>query len=172
MGYGRKKGGAFENLICKDIVKAFKVAPQDCYRSVQSGAHKDSFGDISMSSRLAKRFPFSPELKFYKEIDYSALHLSWKKLNKSCVFISWWKQTLRGAEKCGRAPILIFKSNNRPVMCIVPMEAIPLELVKLRTERLPETILRWPMVNGKRDKVFVTQWLPFLKFSAELRRKK
>lgn len=123
MGRGKSKGNNFERKVMHEVTKAFQcfgVTHTDAFRSILSGGHKESFGDISLSPALAKLFPFATECKFYKKVDLYQLMEPWEKMGNANKFKNWWVQTLEGAEKSKALyPLLIFKGNNKAVMCMI-----------------------------------------------------
>ena len=163
MPYGKTKGSAFEREICRDITKAFSVLgikTQDAYRSILSGGHKDSFGDISMSSKLARMFPYGPECKTYKSIDLNLLYIPWRKMSKASWFKKWWKQTLAGAEKCKRGPLLIFKANQKQILCAVSLSAAE----QFEKARLVNSMRSLPhmVLFHREEEIWVCNWQSFL----------
>ena len=124
------------------VFAKFGISPTDAFRSILSGGHKESFGDISLSSSLAALFPFAVECKWYKKLDLYKLLLPWDKMGKSNLFRQWWIQTLEGAEKSKTLyPLLVFKANNKETFCMlyygdfwrvlrVPIEEIDIPFIK------------------------------------------
>lgn len=120
---GKAKGNGFERDIKKLILKTFApfgITENDAFRSTLSGGHVESYGDISLSSSLAKLFPAAVECKFYKKVDLYSFVVSWNSMGKSNKFRRWWEQTLAGAVKSKGSlfPLLVFKSNNNPTYCV------------------------------------------------------
>lgn len=120
-GGGHAKGAGFERRIAKLIVKAFKqhgIKQRECWRSVLSGGHIISYGDLEMSDRLLDLFPFSVECKFRKKIRWeryltvpSARHKSWEEWK-------WVTQAEEGAAKRtdrNLIPLLVLKENRGPI---------------------------------------------------------
>jgi len=120
---GKSKGSANERDVKRLILKAFKpfgITENDAFRSILSGGHQESFGDISLSSGLAKLFPFGVEAKFYRKINLYALFSKWDKIIVSSHFKEWWKQACDGTAKCKHLyPLLVFKGNNQDHLCMV-----------------------------------------------------
>lgn len=119
-GGGHSKGSAFERQIAKDIVKAFKkfgVEQRDCWRSVLSGGHEMSAGDLEMTPKMEALFPNCVECKFHKKIEWwrylaAKTKPSWKE-------IQWLEQAREGAKKRkGMAPLLVMKENRGPVFAM------------------------------------------------------
>lgn len=123
-GNGHRIGGAFENKIRLLLINTFApfgITPTDAFRSVKSGGHKDSYGDISISPAMAKLFPYAIECKNYSRIDLHQLFVPWKNMGKSNQFKGWWKQTLEGANKSKSInlyPLLVFRSKGQHIMCM------------------------------------------------------
>lgn len=122
MGGGKRKGSSFERKTMRQIILAFakfNVASTDAFRSILSGGHKESFGDISLSPALAKLFPFSVECKHWRVVDIYQNFCQFDKMGKACKLKKWWQQTLEGAKKSGQLkPLLVFKSNNKRTLCM------------------------------------------------------
>jgi hypothetical protein len=116
---GKSKGGAFERKIAKEIVKAFKpfgIKQQECWRSVGSGGHAMSAGDLQLSQRLAQLFPFCLEMKHRKKIRWFNFMLE-KDNNEEK---RWLIQAKRGADKVkGMTPVLVMRANNCPIFALV-----------------------------------------------------
>ena len=126
VGGGHGKGSGFERKIAKEIVKAFRkefkwVQQRDCWRSVLSGGHEMSAGDLRMTPEFQKLFPFAVECKFYKKIDWWKFLLMEKKPGKEW---KWVRQACDGARKCkGLLPLLVMKSNHGPIIVCRPPKA-------------------------------------------------
>jgi len=131
-GGGHAKGAAFERLIAKQIVKAFKgfgMRQRDCWRSVLSGGHSMSSGDLEMSSAMEKLFPYSVECKFRKKIRWE--HFLMKKKSEES---SWVDQTVESARKRkGLIPILVMKANHQPILVLYPINGASLHPVLSNT---------------------------------------
>lgn len=110
-GGGKRKGSGFERQLAKDIVKAFKsfgITQRDCWRSINSGAHPIAAGDLEMSEKLAKLFPYCVEAKFHKRIDWKNF-LFFDVKNRE---LDWYKQAYENAKKSpSLCPILVMKEN-------------------------------------------------------------
>jgi hypothetical protein len=173
VGRGKAKGSAFERNICKDISSAFKVEVQEVYRSINSGGHKDAFGDISMSAALAKKFPFSIECKFWKNVNLHDLFLPWAKMPKpKNRFRYWWTQCVRDAAKCGRTPLLVFKANNATVLVAVVMKDLTKEQVK-EFRSMPHMISKAPAnIKGDLRRIIIVPWPKFLKSEVQIQKGK
>ena len=70
--YANVKGQTFERKVAKMIAQTFDATPQECYRTPRSGGGFVK-GDIVMSERLQKRFPYTVECKHSKA--WSLSHL-------------------------------------------------------------------------------------------------
>jgi len=112
----RGKGPAFERRIAKDIVKAFRkfgVKQNDCWRSVLSGGHSMSAGDLRMSAQMEQLFPYAVECKFYKKIELENFLIASIKSKE----VKWLDQTCEGAEKsAGLRALLVMKANNQKIL--------------------------------------------------------
>lgn len=113
-GGGHSKGSSFEREIAKKIVKAFKpfgIEQRECWRSVMSGGHEISAGDLYFSERLQKLFPFSVECKFRKKVNWDNFS-SAKKSEEG----SWLVQAKDGASKRkGTVALLVVKANHAKI---------------------------------------------------------
>lgn len=126
-GGGRAKGNGFERKIARMIVATFAdkgITKTDCYRTPLSGGHRQARekdpGDLVISEKLLKYFPFSCECKFYKKIYLPALWMPQKKWLKAWYFGQWLKQTCAACTGEDRHPLLVFKGNNTPEFAILP----------------------------------------------------
>lgn len=123
-GGGRNKGSGFEREIADLVIAAFAhkgICAKDCYRTPGSGGHKQASktdpGDLVISRRLQKLFPFNVECKFYKSITMDLLmvpnvtegHLK-----------NWWEQAVKSAGK--RIPLLIFRQNRQQAYAMFPYD--------------------------------------------------
>jgi hypothetical protein len=122
MSNGHAKGSEFERVIAKLIVKAFKhhgIEQSECWRSVMSGGHEMSSGDLRMSDRLTNLFPYVPECKFHKKIIWRNfwLHPSYM---QPCKEQRWLVQAAEGAAKHSRglAWILVVKENRSEIFAV------------------------------------------------------
>ncbi len=125
---GKKKGNGFETDTRRQITKAFSkfgITNTDAFKSILSGAHKESFGDISLSSALSKLFPYAVECKWHKKVDIYRFFIPWSQQVKSSQLVNWWMQAVEGAVKCKHLhPLLVFTSNNKSVFCIIQSHAL------------------------------------------------
>jgi hypothetical protein len=116
---GKRKGSAFERLVAKDIVKAFKkfgITQKDCWRSTLSGGHERAVGDIEMSKGLLKLLPFSFECKHVKKVLWHNFLMSRESDERN-----WLIQAEDGSEKVdGVAPVLVVKgTNHKDILALV-----------------------------------------------------
>jgi hypothetical protein len=115
---GHGKGSGFERKIAKEIIKAyrkagFKVKQNDCWRSVLSGGHEMSAGDLRMSAQMEKLFPYAVECKFYKKIKLENFLLG----NKKSKEIQWLVQTMEGSRKSNKLTgLLVMKANRMKIL--------------------------------------------------------
>jgi len=118
-GGGKKKGSAFERLVAKQIVKTFRhygIKQHECWRSVLSGGHVMSSGDLAMSDRLLELFPYSVECKFRKRIYWERFLIKRDLRMSSWEEWKWVEQAKEGALKReGLHPILVLKENHGPI---------------------------------------------------------
>jgi hypothetical protein len=157
MPKGKAKGSAFERKIAKEIVKAFKVfgvTQRECWRSTLSGGHSRAAGDLELSQRLEKLFPFCLEMKHRKRVRFENLFLEKVTEEKR-----WITQTIEGAEKIkGMTPVLVMKgTNNKSILA----------LVGERSEVHDDGPEIW--IDGKLWKLMF--WKKFLKMAVELARR-
>ncbi len=117
-GGGKSKGSSFERSIAKKIVKGFKsfgIEQRECWRSVLSGGHEISAGDLYLSNRLMKLFPWAVECKFRKKIRWENFLLGDGKSEE----VKWVRQALDGAKKIeGLSALLVLKANHCPIFVI------------------------------------------------------
>lgn len=145
-GGGKAKGSGFERQIAKDIIKAFKpfkVEQRDCWRSVLSGGHPMSSGDLEMSRRMEELFPYSVECKFRKEIRWENFLLGNAKAEET----KWIAQVLDGVKKRPElSPLLVLKANHCKALVICT-----------------RGISSGPFLNVGNDVWRVAHWTTFLK---------
>jgi len=125
LGGGRLKGSAFERKVASMVVAAFAhkgITKEDCYRTPASGGHrfakKSDPGDLVLSPRLLKIFPYSVECKKYRGLDWPKL-LSLDKDKGH--WGEWWKQACAAAA-VGNAsvePLLVFSQNRSEAFAIM-----------------------------------------------------
>ena len=118
-GAGKRKGSSFERTVAKLIDKWWEVPEHTFWRSVNSGGVWEP-GDITCRDKSVF-FPFVIECKFYKTIDFWPLLLN----DPNGLILKWWKKLIDDSkyvviQKNGKTypsiKLLIFKSNNRPIM--------------------------------------------------------
>ena len=118
-GGGKGKGSAFERTVAKLIVKAFRrhgIEQRECWRSVLSGGHLISCGDLAMSDRLLELFPYAVECKFRRRVRWERFLLGYKYRRKAWEEMKWIEQAEEGASKRkGLFPILVVKENRGPI---------------------------------------------------------
>lgn len=127
-GRGRTKGNANENVTAKQIIAAFAefgIKGTDCYRTPSSGGHrfakKEDPGDLVISKKLAKIFPFEVECKHYKDIDIYPFLANSKLWKKSWLPRKWLAQTVAAAQhRKGRHPLLVMRMNGQPALAALP----------------------------------------------------
>lgn len=130
-GRGRNKGNKFERDVSKIVVRAFKqfgITQVDCYRTPSSGGHRyakhEDPGDLVISRRLRKMFPWHVECKNDKRVDLQHFYMPFSKHKKTWVEQKWLKQAedaaaLKGKGSLGR-PMLVFKTNGfDQILCAV-----------------------------------------------------
>ena len=117
-----KNWKGFERLVAKMIVETFKdygITNKDAYRTPMSGGHryasKTDAGDIVISPRLRKLFPFSVECKCYATVNLAQFLFPVKLWKKSWKCSRWLAQVKAASEKQEEwlIPLLVFKENNR-----------------------------------------------------------
>lgn len=123
-GGGRNKGSAFEREVAAAIIDTFAcvgVCKEDCYRTPGSGGHrfakKEDPGDLVISGRLRKHWPFAVECKHYAKISLDLLmvpHI------KQGMLYNWWVQARASAGK--HVPLLVFRQNRQQAYAMFPMD--------------------------------------------------
>jgi hypothetical protein len=120
-GSGKKKGSAFEREVAKLIVRAFskhEIKQRECWRSCLSGGHEMSCGDLYLSDRLAKLFPWAVECKFYRKILWQNFLMDPESRKKSWKELQWLKQAedaVAAKPGIGLEPLLVMKENRGPI---------------------------------------------------------
>jgi hypothetical protein len=121
-GGGKGKGSGFERDVAKQIVRAFHkfgIKQRECWRSVLSGGHTMSSGDLIMSVKLEKLFPYSVECKFYRKIDWWHFLVTPPMRNQKWKEMQWLAQAINGAKKRpDLKPLLIMKENRSKVFAM------------------------------------------------------
>lgn len=122
-GGGRNKGSAFERLVSKLFLEAFKkggvqTKPEDCFRTPLSGGHrfasKTDPGDLQFSKELTELFPMVVECKHYREL---CLERYLQKPKKSWKEFQWLDQVSLSSQQTGRPPVLVMRGNNGVIFC-------------------------------------------------------
>ena len=118
---GHGKGSEFERKIAKEIIKAYKKAgwkhltQNDCWRSVLSGGHDMSVGDLRMSGEMMRLFPFAVECKHRKKIHIENFFFAKMTEEKR-----WLRQATNGAEKVeNMTAVIVMRSNFREILALV-----------------------------------------------------
>jgi hypothetical protein len=126
-GSGHRKGASFERVIAKLIVKAFKhhgIEQRECWRSVMSGGHEMSSGDLTLSDRLAKLFPWSVECKFHKHVIWPNFWMALR-YRRPCREQRWLAQAIEGANKrSDLSPLLVVKENHSDIYALYYVEYV------------------------------------------------
>jgi hypothetical protein len=130
-GGGRNKGSAFERKVAALVVEAFKdcgITSKDAYRTPLSGGHihasKTDPGDLVISPRLRKLFPFHCECKAHATVNLAQFLVPVKAWKKSWKCNVWLAQMVAAAEKQEDEwliPLLVFKENNGETMAAFPV---------------------------------------------------
>jgi hypothetical protein len=133
-GMGRLKGNAFERQAAALIVCAFKdfgITKKDVYRTPGSGGHryasKTDPGDLVISPKLRKLFPFSTECKSYARVRLAQFLYPVRLWKKSWKCQKWLLQLRQATEKQSAdagewlIPLLVFKENNGEIMASFPV---------------------------------------------------
>jgi len=116
----RNKGNTFERKVAKMILAVVpgRFTTKDCYRTPLSGGHPiaDS-GDLVISERLQKKFPYVTECKHYR--NWSAAEL----LPPSLRVQQWVEQARKAAEQTSslrhiRPWLLIMRGNFTQEYCV------------------------------------------------------
>lgn len=130
-GHSKSKGSGFEREIAKMLSLFWSDQKHKdlCWRSTSSGARgtvqrtatKAYHGDLASTSPLMDNFfeTFCLELKFYKDVDISEVLRGCKSK-----ILTWWTQCKKSAVLSHRIPILIYKSNNRPIYLVCDHRAL------------------------------------------------
>lgn len=119
-GGGRAKGSAFERHVAKMVVATFEcygISNADCYRTPLSGGHlhasKLDPGDLVMSPKLRKYFPYSVECKSYKKLDWPKLLSPGKDKGH---WTDWWQQCKKASGEA--LPLLVFRQNRSEIFVL------------------------------------------------------
>ena len=121
LGGGHGKGAQFERDVARMIVHAFRkhgIKQRECWRSTLSGGHAMSCGDLYLSDRLAKLFPWAVECKYYRKIDWQNFLIPPRYRKKSWKEWQWVKQAndaVHAKPGIGLEPLLVMKENRGPI---------------------------------------------------------
>ena len=127
----RQKGAQAERYLAKLFteVTGFRFR-----RTPKSGGWDPNFSGDIICVAESVRFPWSVESKNQEQWDFSQLFEGTGPLQ------SWWDQTVRGAEKSQRVPLLIITRKNLPFFVVLRAEDVksttPKLLFRLSDERL------------------------------------
>lgn len=162
-GGGRIKGSVFERKVAGLIVEAFSefgICKTDCYRTPLSGGHfaasKKDPGDILMSPKLQKLFPFVIECKSYKKLQWDRMILSHQGVRG--IMVKWWKQARKAALKTGGLPMVVFKQNNGLIWAMVPTLGT--------TQWVASPVIASYVTRRTKSHKTVQQWVTVLPFMA------
>jgi hypothetical protein len=121
MPKGHSKGSEFERKIAKEIIKAFRKAgwrhldQNDCWRSVMSGGHDMSYGDLRLSPEMLQLFPFAIECKHRRKI-----HLENIFMGEMVEERKWITQACEGTKgKHFLTPVLVMRGNFGRILALV-----------------------------------------------------
>lgn len=121
----RAKGKRAERAIAKMVMRAFcdyGISSKDCYRTPSSGAHPyaklNDPGDLVMSPKLRKLFPYHVEVKDHANVNIAHLLIPAKQWKKDWKFGSWFKQVTTATRK-NLYPMLVFHTTGRFWMAAV-----------------------------------------------------
>lgn len=113
MANSKKKGSKNERELCK----WFKSwTGYEFSRSPSSGGLRwqrkdDTVGDIVCTDeRHSRRFGFSVETKFHKEVNFEHIVLG----NKKVKVLEFWDQALEDAKRANKTPLLFIRYNGMP----------------------------------------------------------
>lgn len=121
---GRLKGNAFERRVSKVIVAVAGegYSKERCYRTPLSGGHAQyGEGDIQMTKKLGRAFPFAIECKHYKHWHTGHLFKFTKQLR------DFLEQAEEGSRKALarfnkiRYPLLVVSGNGTGIYCVFPV---------------------------------------------------
>lgn len=122
----RGKGSAFEREVAKLIVKAFApfgIKQRECWRSVMSGGHSMSCGDLDLSDRLEKMFPYAVECKFWKQIDWIHFLVRPDKRKAAWKETQWVQQAVSSVkDRPELIPLLVMKENRGKIWAFYPVQ--------------------------------------------------
>lgn len=123
-GGGRAKGANFERVVAKAVIRSFArfgITIKDCYRTPMSGGHPaaslTSPGDLVVSARLAKLFPFSVECK---RVEALSLDQLFQTGTTTGLLQKFMQQAVRQAGQ-EWIPLLVVKKNHGPLLAVLPV---------------------------------------------------
>ena len=104
----KKKGSRYERDVCKLLQTwtGFEFARVPSSGGLRWKNTDNTTGDITCSDGNSRKFPFSVECKFYKEINFEHLLLDVKS-----DIIKFWEQSLSDSERSGKIPLVFMKYN-------------------------------------------------------------
>lgn len=131
----RRKGKGFERKVAEMVLAAFAdhgMGEEDCYRTPNSGGHRQSAkldpGDLVISPRLRELFPFHVECKNQKALEVFHFFVPFEKHKSTWSERQWIDQAIDAERRSSVKdlhPLLVFKKNNCPVLCAVPLDYDP-----------------------------------------------
>lgn len=109
----KAKGSRFERVVCKSFES---WSGYEFSRTPSSGGLRWKKTDNISSDVVcsdpshSRKFPFSVEVKNYKDIKFEHLLLG----NRACKIHNFWNQANRDADRANKIPILIMRYNSMP----------------------------------------------------------
>lgn len=113
MANGKKKGNKNEREVAKwwEEWTGLEFSRVPASGGLRWQKKDDISGDIICTDpRKSRRFPFSIECKFYRDINFEHLILG----NKTAKIWNFWEQALEDGVRSERVPILYMRYNNMP----------------------------------------------------------
>jgi len=146
----RNKGNSFERRVSKMIVAAFKelgITAEDCYRTPLSGGHryskKEDPGDLVISPKLQKLFPFTVECKNDRRANISHFF----NLKSTTPEVRWWKQACQQNKSEATSPLLVFKAHHEIFCCVlegfIPEDRGTSALLSVEYDCMPTAVLKF-----------------------------
>jgi len=117
------KGALFERMVAKKIHAAAgpQYKKEKCFRTPRSGGHHaQGYGDVQVSKRLRRVFPFVVECKHWKDWSVDKLFKDGAQL------ANFLAQASEGAVRAKKRynltlfPLLVVRGNNTPILCVFP----------------------------------------------------
>lgn len=151
-GYGKRKGSAFERLVCKQLSQWVSHGKQDdlFWRSAMSGGRAtfaasqgkkliNHAGDIVATSPLGNLLldEFMVECKFYNTLRFDLFFLQ-----SQGILQRFWRRAVKDGRKFGKQPMLIVKQNNFGAYMLVPRGCFA-DLVQDVSDLPMVRIMRW-----------------------------